>query len=117
MTAKKTVNKKVLRILKEIKTMCGQLFGNKLHDIFLYGSYARGDYHKYSDVDILLTLDLTNSQIYKYNNAVCHIASELSLKYDVTVSITMDPIKTFYKYTEFVPFYKNVLNEGINYGN
>ena len=117
MSAKKTVNKKADKIVKEAKELCTDLFKDKLCDVYLYGSYARGDYHKYSDVDILLTLNLTEKQIKKYNNALCHIASELSLKYDITVSITTDPIKTFYKYTEFIPFYRNVLTEGINYGN
>ena len=115
MTAKKIVNKKVDKIVKEAKTLYSKLFGDKLCDVYLYGSYARGDYDEESDIDILLTLNLTDKQIKKYNNALCHIASELSLKYDITVSITTDPIKTFYKYTEFIPFYKNVLNEGINY--
>ncbi len=116
MPSKKVINKTALKIVNDVKQLCGLLFGSKLRDVYLYGSYARGDYHKYSDVDILLTLDLTDLQIHKYNNSVCHIASELSLKYDITVSITMDPIKKFYKYSNFIPFYKNVLNEGINYG-
>ena len=110
------VNKKAVKIIKDIKEICGLLFGDKLQDIYLYGSYARGDYDEESDIDILLTLNLTDKQIMKYKKTVRHISSELSLKYDIMVSITMDPIKTFYKYTEFIPFYKNVLNEGINYG-
>ena len=114
---KKTVNKKALKIIKEVKELCGLLFGSKLKDIYLYGSYARGDYDSESDIDIMLTLDLTERQIYQYRDSLITIASDLSLKYDITVSILTRPVKVFYKYTEFIPFYQNVLNEGINYGN
>ena len=116
MAAKKTVNKKALKIINEVKQLCGLLFGNKLHDIYLFGSYARGDYDEESDIDIMLTLDLTEKQIFKYKKFVRHISSELSLKYDITISILTNPTETFYKYTEFIPFYRNVLKEGINYG-
>ena len=55
MAAKKTVNKKALKIINEVKQLCGLLFGNKLHDIYLFGSYARGDYDEESDTWYVIT--------------------------------------------------------------
>ena len=116
MPTKKIINKKALKIVNEIKQLCGLLFGNKLQDIYLFGSYARGDYDEESDVDIMLTLALTDNQIIAYRKSVSHIGSRLSLKYDITVSIIMVPLKRFIKYADDLPFYRNVINEGINYG-
>ena len=117
MTAKKNINKKVLNIVKEVKTFCSKLFGDKMQDIYLYGSYARGDYNKYSDVDILVTVNMPDKQLVKYRKNISDINNDLSLKYDMLVSVTTDALKQFKKYITFIPFYQNVLNEGINYGN
>ena len=37
-----------------------------LKDGYLYGSYARGDYHSESDIDILLTVDMSPEEICRY---------------------------------------------------
>ena len=113
----KKINKKADKIVKEAKVLCSELFGDKLCDVYLYGSYARGNYNKYSDIDILITVNMTDKQLMKYRTIISHINSELSLKYDIVVSITTESTKQFNKFTEFVPFYMNVKSEGINYGN
>lgn len=113
---KMKINKKAVKIVNEVKQLCRLLFADKLHDVYLFGSYARGDYDEESDVDILLTLDLTDRQLIKYRKSVSYINSRLSLKYDVTVSTILVPLKRFIKYADDLPFYSNVINEGINYG-
>ena len=44
-------------ILHSVYDACRPIFGC-IHDAYLYGSYARGDFTPESDVDILLTVDL-----------------------------------------------------------
>lgn len=104
-----------ISILGEVYTSCLPLFHNALKDAFLYGSYARGDHHAQSDVDILLTVDLPLADIAKCRNAVASITSDLSLKYDVTVSVTVKPLEQFLRFANVMPYYKNVLGEGIRY--
>ena len=55
------VNKKTLKIIEETEQLSRMLFGDKMFDFYLYGSYAKGDYNKYSDIDLLITLDLTDN--------------------------------------------------------
>jgi len=98
-----------LQILKEVYEACKPVFSDTLKEIYLYGSYARGDYHNESDIDILIVLDLEASEI-------SAIASDLSLKHDITISVTMKPVVQFRKYANVLPFYKNVIEEGIRYG-
>ncbi|MDE5717005.1 MAG: nucleotidyltransferase domain-containing protein, partial [Lachnospiraceae bacterium] len=40
----------------------------------LYGSYARGDFHKDSDVDIMVLVDLPNDQIESYSDMLSELA-------------------------------------------
>ena len=102
-------------ILGEVYTACNPVFGNAIKDAYLYGSYARGDYHDESDIDILLTVDLDPAAISALRNRVGMISSDLSLKHDVTVSVTVKPFDQFRQYADVLPYYKNVLGEGIRY--
>ena len=49
-------------ILKIVYHACDPILGHSIHDAILYGSYARGDFTAESDIDILLTADLTRSE-------------------------------------------------------
>lgn len=102
-------------ILGEVYAACNPVFKNAIKDAFLYGSYARGDYHAESDIDILLTVDLEQTEISSLRNRVGMITSDLSLKHDVTISVTVKPFDQFRQYADVLPYYKNVLGEGIRY--
>ena len=102
-----------IRIMHETRKMCNDLFPVK--EAYLYGSYARGDFYPESDIDILITADLPPEDISKFRRQVALITSELSLKNDVTVSVTVKPDEQFKRFSEAMPFYKNVKTEGIRY--
>ena len=104
-----------IAILGEVYAVCNPVFGNAIKDAYLYGSYARGDYHAESDIDILLAVDLEPEVISKLRNRIGLITSDLSLKHDVTVSVTVKPFAQFRQYADVLPYYKNVLGEGIRY--
>ena len=104
-----------IAILGEVFLSCNSILGNKIADAYLYGSYARGEQHSESDIDILLTVSLEQDEISRFRNEIGKIASELSLKYDVTVSVTVKPLAQFTRYAAVLPYYKNILREGIRY--
>ena len=45
-------------IRNEAYKLCKDLFKDKLTDCYLYGSYARGDFNKDSDVDIMMVVKM-----------------------------------------------------------
>ena len=51
------MDEKVERILKEIKRYLEERYGDKIKEVILYGSYARGDARDDSDVDVLVVVD------------------------------------------------------------
>ena len=104
-----------ITILGEVYSSCNPICENAIIDAYLYGSYARGDYHAESDIDILLTVNTSPEAISKFRNAIGRITSDLSLKYDVTVSVTVKPLEQFNRYVDVLPYYQNVLREGIRY--
>ena len=98
------------QIVQRAYALCAQLMPVKA--CWLYGSYARGDHDDESDVDILMSIDLPEEKLKQYRRAVAAINSQLSLDYDVTVSITIKAAENIAKYSSFVPYYQNVLREG-----
>ncbi len=104
-----------IRALGEVCRSCSEVLPVSIHDAYLYGSYARGDFNDESDIDILLTVDLDWTQIASCRRAISRIVSELSLKYDRTISVTIKPLKLFQQYREDLPFYRNVCTEGVRY--
>ena len=101
-------------ILREVYEGCQKIFGD-IKEAYLYGSYARGDYHEESDVDILLTVEQPQSTISKRRMDIARLSSELSLKHDITVSISVKPAEQFERFNTVLPFYQNVVREGIKY--
>lgn len=102
-------------IAREVYSECSKVFPGRIHDAYLYGSYARGDFDSESDIDILLTVDADSTEISRRRYDLAEITSSLSLKHDITVSVTAKPLSQFRQYSEVLPFCKNVLREGINY--
>ena len=45
-----------------------KIYGTHLKSVILYGSYARGDYTRDSDIDIMILLDLTDIEIKRFRH-------------------------------------------------
>lgn len=54
---------KLQTVLEKVKTASEQLYGDKLEKIILYGSYARGENTKESDIDIMIILNCDAEEI------------------------------------------------------
>jgi len=87
--------------------------GSKLDKVILYGSYARGDYDNESDIDIMVLADIPRDDCWKERKKISELTGWLDLEYGVLVSLHVSDCRTFYKYIDDLPFYTNVLKEGI----
>lgn len=86
------------------------MYANRLKDVILFGSYARGDYTKGSDIDLLLLLDHVEDMGVGrelYFSAIC----DLSLKYDTVVSVVPMDFEMYHSRT--TPLILNARKEGI----
>ena len=90
-----------------------RIFGPHLRQVYLYGSYARGDYDDESDIDIVGIVDYSDAELSEANRRLSEAASDLGLKYDVLVSSAAIPAKRFNEYRDTLPYYQNILREGV----
>ncbi len=71
--------------MKELKAGLVRIYRDRLKAVYLYGSYARGDYRPGSDVDVMILLkDYRN--YWNEQKKISQLASDISLEYEVTVS-------------------------------
>lgn len=106
---------RVTNIMKEIVTSMKIIFDKNLRQVLLFGSYARGDQEEYSDMDIMVLVNLTDEEVKKYNDAIIDLMSDISLKYGVLPTIIGKNYDHFYHWVPYLPFYRNVRAEGIEY--
>lgn len=96
--------------MKELKEGLTRIYGDQLKAVYLYGSYARGDYRQGSDVDVMILLkDYKN--YWKELHRSSDYVSDISLKYDVTVSCLI--MKEIQWKESDMPVLRNIRKEGV----
>ena len=100
-------------ILYEYAQGIKKIFGKNLKRIILYGSYARGDYNESSDVDIMILVDLDDAKIKQKTSELAEYNLDMELKCDLQLSPVVINEEQFEYWSDTLPFYKNILKEGI----
>jgi len=102
-------------ILNDFVDGAKDIFGEKLKDVILFGSYARGDYDDESDVDIAILADISRDEEKNYTDDIVALMSKVDKKH--SYSILLSPIILSYgffeEWNETIPFYRTVKNEGV----
>jgi len=107
-------NDKLQIICNKSSKKMREIFGDKLISVILYGSYARGDYNEYSDIDIMALVDMEKLELGKNRWEVSCFSSDISLEYDVLLSIKLQDKATFDKWQYDLPYFMNVKKEGVS---
>lgn len=100
-------------IVKSIVSSITDLVPSKVYKIILYGSYARGDFTEESDIDIMVILDCTKEETLSYPKAIIRLADDIGLEYDIMLSVMLRDKEYFYENQAILPFYQNIMKEGI----
>ena len=100
------ISQKVLEAAKEV-------LGDKLIKVILYGSYARGDYDNESDVDFFILAHIPQEEAGLWRRNIRSRIPYLSLDYDLCVSLHVTGSTKFNEYADTLPFYINVIKEGV----
>jgi len=101
---------RIRKLMKDLKEGLVRIYGDRLKAVYLYGSYARGDYRQGSDVDVLILLSDYKNYWEELRRST-ELASDISLEYDVTVSrLIMKEIQ--WKESD-TPVLRNIHKEGV----
>ena len=76
------------QIAREVAAELSELYGERLRDVIMFGSWARGDAHRESDIDLLVVLDRVEAR-WAERDRIDRILYRHSLKHDTLVSATV----------------------------
>ncbi len=98
------------QLLRELKLELQKLYGDQLVALILYGSYARGQAHEDSDIDVAMILK-SYERPYQEITRTGEIASRFSLDYDRLIALIPFREKDWRETQS--PFFANLRKDGI----
>lgn len=106
--------KDIKQLLQQYSEELYKIYGNHLKSVILYGSYARGDFNEDSDIDIMILLDITDTEIKKYRHLLSEVTYDFNMDHDIDIKPIAKAEEHFKKWVAAYPFYANIISEGVN---
>lgn len=100
-------------LIDQYITEVRNIYGPCLQKIILFGSYARGDYHADSDVDLMILLDISDLELKAYSRQLSYMTYDFNLDNDIDIKPIAKSQAYFNKWSKNYPFYANIRKEGI----
>ncbi len=99
------------KIASQIESALRDILRDKLKRIIIFGSYAREEFDNESDIDIMILIK--SSDVSQYEDYIDDIANDLTIEYEILVSIFLESEEQYYNDMEIQGLYRNVENEGL----
>ena len=101
------------KITQEVSKKAQEILGNRLREVILYGSYARGDNNEDSDIDIMILADIKENEVWGIESQLTETTSALALEYDELICAYVNVKSLFEERLAILPFYRNVRKDGV----
>ncbi len=99
---------RALKLAKEVRKQLTNALGQPVQ-VIMFGSQARGDATKESDIDLLIVLPSINNSTLKITS---DIAWEVGFEAGKVISAIPDTKENMKRYG-FLPFYRSIKEEGV----
>lgn len=100
-------------ILKSYCKELKQFFGTSLVKVILFGSYARGDYNKNSDIDLMILVNVPPEQISDFADKIYDLTYDYEQEHDIEINPCIQSIDTYNYWKGVYPFFMNIEKEGL----
>ena len=100
-------------ICRRVVTAYRKAYGDDIEAIYLYGSYARGDFDEDSDIDFAAIVKGDPFDLSEKRKQVWTESNAIDLEFDVLISPMVIRSEIFNEYKNEIGYYGNVFKEGI----
>lgn len=101
------------QILDKMLQVYNKVYGAAINAVYLYGSCARGEATPESDIDIVAIVKGARPELQEHLKQVWDVSADIGLDYEVVISPTVIPYEEFEDYKMILPYYRNILQEGV----
>ncbi len=106
----KKMNEKIKHFVEEIKEYLIKIYGDRVKQVIIYGSYARGEATEESDIDVLIVVD-DSLNSFEVRKSLSDILFDILLENGELISVIAIP-ESYFK-NDNSPFLLNVKEEGV----
>lgn len=103
----------IREILNLYRQQLENVTDNQIKKIILFGSYARGDFKINSDIDVMILVDTSASEMQECENKIYDITYDFNCEYDTEIMPIVQDVNHFNYWKESYMFYHNVEEEGV----
>jgi predicted nucleotidyltransferase len=104
------MDKRVTQLVNQVKNHLITTYGEKIREVILYGSHARSEPAKDSDIDILVLID-NSIDPFEVRRSLSDLLFDILLKEGELISVVVLHLDFFENYN--YPFMLNVKKEGV----
>ena len=105
------VDPKLMNRLVSLSSAICEIYGNRLAQIVLYGSYARGSQTEESDLDIALFL--ADGDDVALHDRMTDLVVDYELELGITLSVVTIDRQQYLQWRDTLPYFQNIHREGI----
>lgn len=99
-------------ICKKVVECYKKIYGDKIRGIYLYGSYARGDFDEDSNINFAAVVEGDRRNLQEKRGKVLDETVRIDLDYDVITSPQVISAADFERYGKEIPDYRDIMREG-----
>ena len=100
-------------LLQEYRAKLQNVSEEHIKKVILYGSYARGDFQKDSDIDIMVLVDEDEQSLRPGEERRYDLTYDFNLEHDAEIMPVVQNVDHFNYWKKAYMFYKNVEEEGV----
>ena len=103
------MDSKAMMVARKLRSKIAEKY--IIHDFRLFGSSARGDQNRFSDIDVFIMLPELNAVI---EEDIFDMAYDLELAHDCVIDVIAVSDQNLNHETDIAPVYRNIFSEGVS---